>query len=71
MGDPDGFEGVDLTGQPPPETADPEAPEADALEQASPVSGDAEPERLNVSEDREAPEADALDQARIVPLEEE
>ena len=71
MGDPDGLHGLDLSRQPPAVTTDPEAPAADALEQAFPVSADGEPEMLEVPHDREAPEADALDQARIVPLDEE
>ena len=56
--------------------ADPEVPEADALEQAQPVG----PEVGDVPEVRpaserwtafEVPEADALDQAREVPLDDD
>ena len=51
-------------------TADPEAPEADALEQAQPVD---EPVGLTSSptSDPEAPEADALEQAQSIPLDPE
>jgi hypothetical protein len=44
-------------------------PEADALEQRTPVDDDGEPEELVI--DDEVPEADALDQARTVPLDED
>ena len=51
-------------------TADPEAPEADALEQAQPVD---EPVGLvsSPTSDPEAPEADALEQAQAIPLDPE
>jgi hypothetical protein len=55
--------------------ADPEVPEADALEQSQPVgpeSGDvreAPPSRRLTA--FEVPEADALDQAREVPLDDD
>jgi hypothetical protein len=51
-------------------TTDPEAPEADALEQAQPVG---EPVGLvsPATRDPEAPEADALEQAEAVPLDPE
>ncbi len=51
-------------------TRDPEAPEADALEQAQPVD---EPVGLASSptSDPEVPEADALEQAEAVPLDPE
>jgi hypothetical protein len=53
--------------QPP---SDPEAPEADALEQAQPID---EPVGLSESptSDPEAPEADALEQAQSIPLDPE
>ncbi|MEY2476622.1 MAG: hypothetical protein QOG87_1937 [Actinomycetota bacterium] len=51
-------------------TTDPEAPEADALEQAKTVD---EPVGLvsPPTSDPEAPEADALEQAEAVPLDPE
>jgi hypothetical protein len=51
-------------------TTDPEAPEADALEQSTPVD---EPVGLvsPPTSDPEAPEADALEQAESVPLDPE
>ena len=51
-------------------TNDPEAPEADALEQSQPVD---EPVGLvsPPTSDPEAPEADALEQAESVPLDPE
>jgi hypothetical protein len=60
--------------------ADPEVPEADALEQAQPVGPETGPDTGEVggarpaSERRtafEVPEADALDQAREVPLDDD
>lgn len=50
--------------------SDPEAPEADALEQSQPID---EPQGLTSppTEDPEAPEADALEQAQSVPLDPE
>jgi hypothetical protein len=44
-------------------------PEADALEQRTPVADDDEPEEPVI--DDEVPEADALDQARTVPMDED
>lgn len=51
-------------------TSDPEAPQADALEQSQPVD---EPVGLTSSptSDPEAPEADALEQAQSIPLDPE
>ena len=49
--------------------SDPEAPEADAREQAMPVTPDET--RLARSEDPEAPEADALDQAAALPIDDD
>jgi hypothetical protein len=51
-------------------TPDPEAPEADALEQSQPVD---EPVGLAtpVTSDPETPEADALEQAQTVPVDPE
>jgi hypothetical protein len=51
-------------------TTDPEAPEADALEQAQPAN---EPVGLasRPTSDPEAPEADALEQAATVPVDRE
>lgn len=51
---------------------DAEAPEADSLEQALPVSpDDTEVEAPQISSDREAPEADALEQSTPAPFDEE
>ncbi|HXW81248.1 MAG TPA: hypothetical protein VEJ84_17230 [Acidimicrobiales bacterium] len=53
--------------------ADPEVPEADALEQAQPVgpeAGEARPPSKRQTA-FEVPEADALDQAREVPLDDD
>jgi hypothetical protein len=44
-------------------------PEADALEQRTPLRDDSEPEEPAI--DDEVPEADALDQARVVPMDED
>jgi hypothetical protein len=51
-------------------TTDPEAPEADALEQSQPID---EPVGLadTPTADPEAPEADALEQAQSIPLDPE
>lgn len=51
-------------------TSDPEAPEADALEQAETVD---EPVGLagSPTDDPEAPEADALEQAQTIPYDPE
>lgn len=56
----------DETGEavPPPATHDPEAPEADAIEQAQPATP-APPPKVAVRPD--VPEADALEQAEEVP----
>lgn len=47
-------------------SADPEAPEADAREQALGISTDEDDGVLRVSGDQEAPEADAVEQAFAV-----
>ena len=52
-------------GEPAPLSGDPEAPEADALEQSQPVDRPAG--RGRPDPDPEAPEADALEQAQTVP----
>jgi hypothetical protein len=44
-------------------------PEADALEQRTPVADDGEPEEPVI--DDEVPEADALEQAMPVPMDED
>ena len=49
---------------------DPEAPEADALEQAQPIDEPVGPVSSPTS-DPEAPEADALEQAETVPIDPE
>ena len=52
--------------------ADPEAPEADALEQSREVVPTEHPERPELpTRDPEAPEADALEQARSVPYDDD
>lgn len=53
--------------------SDPETPEADALEQAHPLDGPAEPVRPApaVSRDPDVPEADAFEQALEVPMDED
>jgi len=48
---------------------DPEAPEADALDQSIEVTEGRKLDRL--TRDPEAPEADALEQAMVEPLDEE
>ncbi|HEY4396628.1 MAG TPA: hypothetical protein VGO28_03060 [Acidimicrobiia bacterium] len=56
------------------ERNDPEAPEADAIEQdqdAFPEADDDEVEPARVSDDPEAPEADAFEQAQEVAGEDE
>jgi hypothetical protein len=52
-------------------TLPPDAPEPDALEQATPVVEDDTDEPITLERDPEAPEADALDQAREVPLDDD
>lgn len=46
----------------------PDAPEADALDQARPVADEDDEEILPPALAADEPEADALDQARTVPL---
>lgn len=65
------LEGVRVTGQHAPVSTDKEAPEADALEQALPVSADDDTEMPEASPDPEAPEADRLEQATPVPFDED
>ncbi|MEY2567981.1 MAG: hypothetical protein QOE35_2510 [Actinomycetota bacterium] len=51
-------------------TTDPEAPEADALEQSQPIDEPVGPADSPTA-DPEVPEADALEQAQSIPLDPE